>query len=114
MSIKPSTASTITTALLIALAVMATIALLVTLNTTIVILEAQADIIDDRLTKYPLGKYVSTSDEYNRVFNESFSGHIISRSDRLATQEVTIRNDLGEERTLYVKWLNLSVDGGRP
>ena len=101
------------TALLVALSALVIIVVFAAVDITTDIFESHADTIDDRLTKYPLGKYVSTSDEYNRVFNESFSGHIISRSDRLATQEVTIRNDLGEERTLYVKWLNLSADGGR-
>jgi hypothetical protein len=110
MSVKLEIA---TPALLIALAAMVVVAIFVILPVTIYLFEAQVDTIDDRLTKYPLGKYVSTSDEYNRVFNESFSGHIIAQSDRLATQEVTIR-DHGEERTLNVKWLNLSVDGGRP
>lgn len=103
----------VTAALPIVLTALVATAVFVILPITIQLLEAQADTIDDRLTKYPLGKYVSTSDEYNRLFNESFSGHIIAQSDRLATQEVTIRNDLGEERTLNVKWLNLSADGGK-
>lgn len=109
MSIKPHIG---TVALAIVLTALVMIPIFVVLDVTNCILEAQADTVDDRLTKYPLGKYVSTSDEYNRLFNESFSGHIISQSDRLATPEVTIRNDLGEERTLNVKWLNLSADGG--
>lgn len=109
MSIKPHIG---TVALAIVMTALAIIPIFVVLDATRCLLEAQADTIDDRLTVYPLGKYVSTSDEYNRLFNESFSGHIISQSDRLATQEVTIRNDLGEERTLNVKWLNLSTDGG--
>jgi len=110
MSVKPSI---VTAALLIVLTAWVAIFVFVILPVTICLLEDQADTIDDRLTKYPLGKYVSTSDEYNRVFNESFSGYIISQSERLATPEVTVRNDLGEEKTLNVKWLNLSADGGR-
>jgi hypothetical protein len=64
-----------------------------------------AGVTADRAINYPLGSYVSTTNEYNQTFNESFSGCIVARNPFIA--EVTIQNDLGEQKTLYVKWLNV-------
>ena len=64
-------------------------------------------IVADSTLNYPLGKYVTTTDEYNQTFGDSFSGYIVSKNPNIFTAEVTVRNDAGEERTLYVRWLNV-------
>ena len=53
--------------------------------------------------KYPIGAYVSTTDEYNSTFNDSFSGHIIAKS----RERITVRNENGEEKTLCEKWIKV-------
>jgi len=64
-------------------------------------------IVADSTLNYPLGKYVTTTDEYNQTFGNSFSGHIVSKNPNIFIAEVTVRNDAGEERTLYVRWLKV-------
>ena len=64
-------------------------------------------IVADSALNYPLGKYVTTTDEYNQTFGDSFSGYIVSKNPNIFTAEVTVWNDAGEERTLYVRWLNV-------
>ena len=53
-----------------------------------------------------IGDEVATTDEYNTLFNESFSGRIVS-IDRV----YTVRDDNGNERTFGRKWID-HVDGG--
>jgi len=48
-----------------------------------------------------LGDEVATTDEYNTLFNESFSGHIIT-IDKL----YTVRDENGNERTFEWKWVD--------
>ena len=68
-------------------------------------------IVADSALNYPLGNYVTTTDEYNQTFGDSFSGYIVSKNPNIFTAEVTVRNDAGEERTLYVR--RLKVWGNR-
>ena len=61
----------------------------------------------NKIINYPLGASVSTTAEYNNTFNDSFSGHIIAKSWWVGSARVTVRNESGEERTLYERWLKV-------
>jgi|LGOV01.1.fsa_nt_gb hypothetical protein len=61
------------------------------------------------MTKFMgLGDEVATTDEYNTLFNESFSGHIVS-IDKL----YTVRDENGNERAFEWKWIDhVDAEGG--
>lgn len=48
-----------------------------------------------------LGDEVATTDEYNTLFNDSFSGRIISIAGGY-----TVRDENGNERTFVWKWID--------
>ena len=54
-----------------------------------------------------LGDQVSTTDEYNTLFNDSFSGRIVS-----IDAVYTVRDENGNERVFEWKWIDhVDVEG---
>jgi len=44
-------------------------------------------IVADSTLNYPLGKYVTTTEEYNQTFGDSFSGYIVSKNQTYSQQK---------------------------
>lgn len=53
------------------------------------------------------GDEVTTTDEYTKLFNESFSGRIVSIDELY-----TVRDENGTERSFDWKWIDHIDDGG--
>ena len=53
-----------------------------------------------------LGTEVQTTDEYEILFNDSFSGRVIE-GERFMDFAVTIRNSTGIERRIATRWIEM-------
>ncbi len=56
-----------------------------------------------------LGDEVATTDEYNILFNDSFSGNVVTT---MRDKMYIVRNTNGEERTFERKWIDKTSAGG--